>query len=157
MPILNSRAEGRTRAGEVVPAPEFLANAGAVIPVTLTLSDDVQRACIERGEQPPAPVNGRAMIDTGASATCFDADAAQRAGLPVVGVAQMTSASHANHQVPTFAGKIVCPTIVIDVESGMGANLSSVGGGLIALLGRDVLKSAILTYNGPDGHFSLAI
>lgn len=157
MPILNSRAEGKTQAGEVIPAPEILANTGPVIPVTLTLPDDVQRACIERGEQPPAPINGIAMIDTGASATCFDTDAAQRAGLPVVGVAQMTSASHASHQVPTFAGKIVCPAVTINVESGMGANLSSVGDGLIALLGRDILKSAILTYNGPDGHFSLAM
>ncbi len=61
---------------------------GPVIPVKLTLPDDAQRACIERGEQPPAPVNGIAMI---------------------------------------------------------------------ALLGRDILKSAILTCNGPDGHFSLAM
>ncbi len=157
MPILNFRAEGKTQAGEVVPAPEALANLGPVVPVTLALPDDVQRAYVERGEQPPTPVNGLAMIDTGASATCFDTDAAQRARLPTVGVARMTSASHADHQVPTFAGKIVCPTITIDVGSGVGANLSSVGDGLIALLGRDILKSAILTYNGPDGHFSLAM
>ena len=156
MPILNYRREVKTQAGKVVPAPEALANLGPVVPVTLTLSDDVQRAYIERGEQPPAPVNGFAMIDTGASTTCCDADAARRAGFPTVGVARMTSASHASHQVPTFTGKIVCPKFTINMESGMGVSLSSFGNGLIALLGRDVLKSAILIYNGPDGHFSLA-
>ena len=124
--------------------------------MTLAMLDDAQRACIERGEQPPAPVNGFAIIDTGANTTCFDADAAQRAGLPMVGVTHMTSASHADHQVPTFTGKIVCPTITIDVKAGMGANLSPFGDKLVAVLGRDTLKAAILIYNGPDGHFSLA-
>lgn len=124
--------------------------------MTLAMLDDAHRACIERGEQPPAPVNGFAIIDTGANATCFDADAAQRAGLLVVGATHMTSASHASHRVLTFAGKIVCPDLTIDLEAGMGANLSAVDDKLVALLGRDTLKSAILIYNGPDGHFSLA-
>ena len=161
MPILNYSAGGKTQAGGVIPAPDLLANIGPVIPVTLTLPDNAQRAYIGRGQQPPAPISGTAMIDTGATATCFDTNAAQRAGLPTVGVARMASASHANHPVPTFAGKIICSTITINVEinvaPSMGANLSAVSNGLIALLGRDVLKSAILTYNGPDGHFSLAM
>ena len=157
MPILNFRAEGKTQEGEVVSAPELLVNMGPLVPVTLNLPDEVQRTYIERGEQPPAPVRGFALIDTGASATCFDIDTAQNVGLPTVGVAQMTSASHANQTVPTFAGKIVCPTITINVNLGMGANLSSVSNDMIAILGRDILKSAILNYNGPDGHFSLAM
>ena len=100
------------------------------------------------------------MIDTGASKTCFDAEAAAEAGLPVVGTAQMASASHANHTVPTFAGRLIGPTINISLEAGMGVSLSDVGadgtGRLIALLGRDALASAVLNYNGPDGSFSLA-
>lgn len=39
----------------------------------------------------------------------------------------------------------------------MGANLSAFGNDSIVLPGRDLLKSAIFIYNGPDGHFSIAI
>ena len=157
MPILNSRIEGETEEGKKVPGRESLARLGPVIRVTLALPDEVLRAFIDRGEKVPDAVSGLAMIDTGATTTCFDVDAAKRAGLPTVGAAQMTSASHASQNVPTFAGKIICPTITINVESGMGANLSSFGSQLIVLLGRDILGSAVLIYNGPDGHFSLAI
>ncbi|MYD99825.1 MAG: hypothetical protein F4Y03_00915 [Alphaproteobacteria bacterium] len=157
MPILNSRIEGKNRNGDVIPAPDTLLSLGPVIPVTLTLSDEAQKAYVERGESPPAGVSGFAMIDTGATATCIDIDAANQAGLPTVGAARMTSASHANQNVPTFAGKIVGPPINIDVEAGMGANLSAFGSNLIVLLGRDLLQSAVFIYNGPDGHFSIAI
>ena len=70
----------------------------------------------------------------------------------------MASASHTNHQVHVFMGKIVLApvNIVINVEKGLGANLSAFNG-LVALIGRDVLKSALFTYNGPDGFISIAI
>ncbi len=157
MPILNYRAESRTEDGEVNPAPEGLAASGPILPVTITSSDEAMRSFGERGEQPPPPVNGYAMIDTGASITCFDETAARNAGLPIIGVTRMASASHQDHEVPLFFGRIIAPTVTINVEEGMGANLSSVSNGLIALIGRDVLKSAVFVYNGPDGHFSLSI
>jgi len=129
---------------------------GPIIPITLALPDDAQRAYIDRNESPPSPIKGYALIDTGASNTCFDLDVAHKAGLPIVGLSNMASASRAKQQVPTFAGKIICPTLTINVNEGMGAKLFSLNNKLIALLGRDILKSAILIYNGPAGHFSLA-
>lgn len=157
MPILNIRAEIKNDKGEVIAAPEILAGSGPVIPVTITLSDEAQHAFIDRGEKPPEAVTGFALIDTGANTTCFDEASARLAGLPTVGVTNMASASHANHEVPLFAGKIIAPTLNINVEGGMGANLSAVGKGLVALIGRDLLKAALFTYNGPDGHFSIAL
>ncbi len=157
MPILNIRTETKTKKGEVNPAPDGLAASGPVLPVTITLSDKAMRSYAETGEQPLPAVNGLAMIDTGATTTCFDEAAAKKAGLPTIGVTSMSSASHPNHEVPLFSGKITTPTVTINVEKGMGANLSAVSNGLIALIGRDVLKSAVLVYNGPDGHFSLSI
>ena len=143
--------------GKTLPNPELLISMGPVIPVTLHLPDQSQQALVDRGEQPPAPVSGFALIDTGAVTTCFDVDAARNAHLPEIGAATMTSATHANHLVPTFSGKIVCPTIAIDVPEGMGANLAAQGNDLIALIGPDVLQSAVFVYNGPDGHFSLSL
>ena len=157
MPVLNVRSEARGEDGRTRPAPEVLAAAGPLIPVTLTLSDESQRALTEQHKPLPEPMTGYAMIDTGASQTCFDEDAARRAGLPITGAARMASASHADIKVPVFAGKIlISGNLIIDAGKAMGANLSAFDG-LIALIGRDLLQSAVFTYNGPDGFISLAM
>ena len=168
MPILNSTGHVKTADGDSRPAPEILARYGPIIQVTIHLPDLVQRAYSERGDEVPAPVNGIALIDTGATITCIDRKAAEKASLPVTGVTTMSSASHANQECPTYASKIVFPSINFTVENAMGANLTSLGGkvidtdinagnDLIVLLGRDFLANAILIYNGPTGAFSLAV
>ncbi|MCY4150630.1 MAG: hypothetical protein OXE94_00120 [Aestuariivita sp.] len=149
--------EARNASGDIVATPETLIEVGPSIPVVITVAEEVQQAYSDRGETPPEPVNGFALIDTGASVTCFDVDAAQKARLPQISVSKMTSATHSNQTVPTFAGTVVCPTFNINVEEGMGANLSAQGNNLVALIGRDLLQSAVLIYNGPDGHFSLSL
>ena len=68
----------------------------------------------------------------------------------------MATASHAEHEVLVFAGKLVIPDFTdIDLEYAVGANLD--GQNAIALIGRDVLQSAVLVYNGTDGTVSLSI
>ena len=58
---------------------------------------------------------------------------------------------------PAFAGKLALPGgININLENGAGANLGAFDG-LVALIGRDLLQSALFTYNGPDGSISIAI
>ena len=60
------------------------------------------------------------------------------------------------HEVPVFAGKLVIPDFIdINLEYALGANLG--GQNLIALIGRDLLQSAVLVYNGTDGTVSLSI
>ncbi len=164
MPILNFRAEGVTEKGDVRPAPELMAHLGPVVQVTIHVPEEVAQAYADRGETSPPPINGYAIIDTGATMTCFDAEAAQAAGLPTIGDADMSSASHMSSRVPVFAGKIFVPGlgIGINIAEGMGANLSSInlknsdGEALVALLGRDFLRNTVLVYNGSDGHFSLS-
>ncbi len=158
MPILNIdiRAEAQTADGKQPPAPEMLAARGPLVPVTLTLTEETSRAYAERGGNLPEPVSGFAMIDTGAERTCFDEASARKAGLPVTGSAPMTSATHANHEVPVFSGRIiVMGSFNIDVVRGLGPNLAAFG--LVALIGRDLLKDALLTWNGPVGSIALAI
>ena len=65
------------------------------------------------------------MIDTGAARTCFDEASARKAGFPIIGRAPMTSATHANHEVPVFSGRIVMGSFNIDVAEGLGANLAA--------------------------------
>lgn len=137
---------------QLLPPAQGLQLVGPIIPATLHMLD-AHRTKAEAS--PPAPVAGNVLIDTGASTTCLDAGAAQRAGLPIVGNGKMNSATHDNHAVPLFAGMLRLTNFGdLPVENAMGANLGNQG--IIALLGRDVLRNCILVYNGIGGSVTLA-
>ena len=156
MPTLNFRAEITDHDGKRVPAPAGLVQSGPLLPVTLMVSDSHRQILAQRGEPAPAAINGFALIDTGAGATCVDRATADGAGLPVIGKAMMHTASHAQHEVPVYSGKLSIPSFGdVELEYAMGANLD--GQNLIALIGRDVLQAAVLVYNGTDGTVSLSI
>ena len=158
MPTLNIRVQGEASDGDRVPTPsELLCVSGPCVPVNLTLLPDLLKAKAEKRESLPPVVAGLALIDTGASQTCFDQDAASQAKLPVVGAAAMASATDHAVEVPVFAGQLLLAGgININVEQGMGARLSGMPG-VIALIGRDLLQSAVLVYNGTDGSVSLSV
>ena len=110
---------------------------------------------IERGETVPAAVEGLALVDTGASRTCVDQDAASRAGLNVIDRGSSSSASHSAHSVPVFACEIEVASLgKIRLPKAMGVTLANQG--LIALIGRDALGSTVFVYNGLTGHFSIS-
>ena len=156
MPTLNFRAETTNQAGQIVAAPAGLAQSGPLVPTTLMVSDSHRQALARQGTQVPDAINGFALIDTGASGTCVDQQVATKAGLPIIDKTMMTSASHAEHEVPVFTGKLVIPEFTdINLEYVLGANLA--GQNLIALIGRDLLQSAVLVYNGTHGTVSLSI
>lgn len=156
MPTLNLRVEAKDQHGRPVPAPVGLAQGGPLMPVTLMVSDAHRQALVQQANPVPAAVNGTALIDTGASSTCIDQMAAEKAGLPTIQKAMMASASHAEHEVPVYAAKLVIPQFsAIDVPYAMGANLDGLN--LIALVGRDLLQAAVLVYNGTDGSIALSI
>ena len=120
------------------------------------VSDSHGQALARKGTPLPDAINGFALIDTGASGTCVDHQAATKAGLPIIDKTVMTSASHAEHEVLVFAGKLVIPDFTaINLEYALGANLD--GQNLIALIGRDLLQEAVLVYNGTDGMVSLSV
>ena len=156
MPTLNFRFETRDQHDRTLAAPTGLARNGPLVPVTLMISDAHRKILGEEGKPVPAVVNGTALIDTGASRTCIDQGAAEEAGLPTIAKAAMASASHAEHEVPVYSAKLVIPQFSdIDVAYAMGANLD--GMGLTALIGRDLLQTAVLVYNGTDGSIALSI
>ena len=137
------------------PAAAFVEAGPLITPVTLTLLDTHQRAA-RQWQREVNPVTGAALIDTGASRTCFDVDAATQAHLPIIGAGQMASATHDNHTVPLYAGMISVPSMGdLRVPEAMGAALKNQG--LIALIGRDALYNAVFFYNGMDGSFTLAL
>lgn len=109
-----------------------------------------------QGSAVPAPRQGLALIDTGASSTCIDDQAAQEMSLPVVDVAKMTSASHDAHPCNLYPIQITLPQgISFGAPRAMGANLKAQG--LVAIIGRDILQMCTLFYNGPAGQLTISL
>ena len=129
--------------------------AGPRVLVTLYPFEDQIKLLAEKGEIPITPVSGMALIDTGASVTCIDQSAARQAGLAIVDSGRLSSATHANEIVPIFAGRLNFPGLgPVETFRAYGVNLESQE--LIALIGRDLLASCVLVYNGTDDSFSLS-
>jgi len=136
--------------GTKMTAVDALQQMGPVVPIVLLPfggRDGIQ-------SKPGDPVTGFALVDTGARATCIDCKAAKDAGIPIVDTGTMSSATHHDEEVPIFAAKIEIQGFrPVDAPRAFGANLAPMG--IVALIGRDVLKSSIMIYNGTTGQFSL--
>ena len=161
MPILHIQAggQGKTAGGGVVQLPPaiVLAQRGPVVPVVVTAAEPLVSQLLQQGITPPEPVAGAALIDTGASTTCVDDDAATSLKLPVVDVVTIASASHASTQQNVYPLSFQIQGLPVTVNSlrTVGAPLHAQG--LLALLGRDLLQHFTLFYNGGAGQVTLAI
>lgn len=111
MPVFHSQigGQGKTPDGKVfqVPAHIALQQRGPVLPVAVGLEQNMAQALLQQGKVVPQPKTGIALIDTGASVTCIDEQAAKDLGLPVVDVGNMTSASHEKHPCNLYPAQIV--------------------------------------------------
>ncbi len=133
---------------------------GPLLTVTVSVLDQQADIRRRRGDEIPV-VEGLALIDSGASATCIDDEVAMRAGLPAVDTARMSSASGPS-EVSVYAGKITLvqrgstssDVVAIQTLRALGVNIN--GQGIIALIGRDILNSCIMIYNGPEAQYTLA-
>ena len=133
---------------------------GPRVPVHIALSQRHAQVCAERGTPPPPTVSGLALIDTGASMSCIDINAAEEAELPIVGEAQMSSTTTAQGgvTVPVYEAQMVIPinnVFVFDLQQALGASLHDQG--IAALIGRDILKAGVFVFNGSAGSCSLSI
>ncbi len=147
-----------TPTGQVqLPPAMALAARGPVLQVNILLHHAASAALVQLGQVAPTPISGQALIDTGASGTCIDNDAAQKMGLPIIDIAQVASASHAATFVNVYpvSLEIVGLPNALDVPRAIGAELAAQG--LIALIGRDALGNGVLVYNGMAGAVTLCI
>lgn len=161
MPIFHAQlsGQGRTPDGKIVSVHPgiLLAQQGPRAQVAISLARPIANEWLQQGLTLPAPTSGHALIDTGASHTCIDDEAAQKLGLPVVDVASISSASHAATQQNVYPVllEILGGQVVIESVRAIGGPLKAQG--LLALIGRDVLRMCTLHYNGVVGQFTLAL
>jgi predicted aspartyl protease len=130
---------------------------GPVVQVAVTLEQAFSAALAQQGKLIPQPSTGLALIDTGASNTCIDDDAARSMNLPVIDVGSMHSASHAKIPSNIYPIQIAIIGFPIQFRSPrtMGAALKEQG--LLMLLGRDILQQCTFFYNGVTGQITLSI
>ena len=159
MPILHSQiaAKATQADGKVVDVapPVALQMRGPVLQVTVTVEQNVGKGLVSRGKPLPAPKAGWALIDTGASNTCIDEQAAQEMGLPIIDVGAMQSATH--EKVACNIYPVLIQTPIVDLNSIRTIGAALAGQGLLILIGRDVLQRCNLFYNGLAGQFTLSV
>ena len=161
MPILHIQlaGQGQTPDGKVVPVPPAIAlqQRGPIVQVSVSLLESVAKALVQQGKALPQPATGLGLLDSGASNTCIDEEAAQKLQLPVIDVGSMCSASHAKipSNIYPIQFSVVGFPIQLQSPRTMGAALKEQG--LLLLIGRDLLAHCTLFYNGPTGQITLSV
>src|SRR2546427_9487366 len=106
MPVLHSQfnAEGTDPEGKKVQLPPAIAliQRGPVLPVAITIAEQMATELVKQGKTIQPPVAGLGLIETGASVTCVDEEAAKQLQLPIIDVVRMSSASHPSHQANVY-------------------------------------------------------
>lgn len=137
---------------------------GPLLSAVVRISQERHLALTTNKLPVPNPVAIRALVDTGASATCIDPSVLQSLQLTPTGNASMNTPSTGKQPVsvdqydvsilvpPSGANQIplifnTIPVICTELLSSQGFH---------ALIGRDVLMHCIFTYNGSTGLFTLA-
>ncbi len=161
MPTLNVQYGGEQQNpdGSKVPLPPSVALLikGPVIQVVVSVAQSIAGQLVQQGKPLPEPISGSALVDTGATSTCIDDEIAKKLGLPVIDVVKMASATDSasdRNVYPVHIGFVGTP-IEADAGRVLGATLQAQG--LILLIGRDVLQSFNLFYNGVMGQITLSI
>lgn len=110
----------------------------------------------------PSPTFGTFLVDTGASSTVVDASLIAPLGLQPTGAVMFHTPSTGATALPfsLYDVMLLIPgpgqgkAWIIEALAVAECNLSAQG--IQGLIGRDVLDRAMLVYNGPENHFSIA-
>jgi hypothetical protein len=149
--------------GAPIPLHKSLGICGPALPVEIAVPSDHAKKLAAAGKAVPASVQGVALIDTGATATCIDVSVSTKLGL--VAINQTTVLTPAGPAVQSiYAVRLEfpgCTLSAVDSWFALGSQLASsgqsvAGAPIMVLLGRDYLGGKLLVYNGLGGTWSLA-
>lgn len=138
------------------------ARKGPLLKLGLSVSQARRTALLESKIPVPTLVNATGLVDTGASGTCVDMSLIEQLGIPASGNIDIFTPSTGSK--PVVANQFDISLIIfpgkIEEHSHSIPNLAVTGcelkRGYNVLLGRDVLSSCILVYNGRLGQYTLA-
>ncbi len=131
-----------------------ITRSGLCCEIIITPSLKTQMILKQQGQQIPS-IKVLALIDTGASGTAVSDKVVQHLHLVARGVTNISTPSTASHPVNVYDASLSLPNHVrIDNIPVIGANLSAQN--IDCLIGRDILKHAVLIYNGYTQTFTLS-
>jgi hypothetical protein len=136
---------------------------GPLVDAAVMVGDARQQALQAAGQDVPTPQMIRALIDTGAGISGVDPTALKALGLSQTGEAEI-------HTPSTKGVAVTTPTydVKIAILAGRPGDLHFISNtiqvtateltpqGFQVLIGRDILKSCILHYNGADEYFTVS-
>jgi hypothetical protein len=162
MPTLNNFSFHQAPGGPIQPSPQNLVAMGPVIQIRIEVPSPLAASLVAANQLVPNPVDGIALIDTGATITSIHAPILIAMGINPVGVATVGTAGGPQQQ-STYAARFSFPGTPLpgfELAQVIGCDLTGQTvlnqQPLIGLIGRDVLASAVLIYNGSAGMFSLS-
>jgi hypothetical protein len=138
-------------------------NGSLLVVAVAGVSQARRNALIAAGQPIPNPVNIQGLIDTGASNTCIDPSVLTALNLSPTGSTLMNTPSTGATPVSVdtydvsltiFAATPHAPLMLHTIPVSSSELLAAQG--FHALIGRDILKNCLLTYDGQGGLFSLA-
>lgn len=138
-----------------------MARVGPVIKVQLHVPVAAQQLLTSLKAPVPAPVDGWALIDTGAGMCAIDRSVVTALGLTAKTRVSITGAT-GTESLPGYLVRMTFPEIVIGNSQAffdpeiVSESPTLLRMGYIALLGRDLLKGMIVTYDGIRGSYTLA-
>lgn len=127
---------------------------GPIVEVFIAIPEALEKALRAQGQPVPAPVKITALVDTGASASTITSPAAQTLGLQPTGKIPVSTPTDSNVMLYEYSVRIVIPGCFVVSANVICSELK--GQNIDSLIGRDVLKHAVMTYNGQAGIFSVS-
>ena len=137
---------------------------GPMVNAVVLVSMARQTALTAAGVPIPNHVQIRALVDTGASATCIDPSVLQSLGLTPTGSTMVNTPTTGSTpvQIDQYDVSILVPGATAAHTPLIFNNIPVIctellaAQGFHALIGRDILSQCLLTYNGDLGQFTLA-
>ncbi len=144
----------RIQLGALSNLTESLRGRGPILPVQIGVPQAAEASIRAAGGVPGTIEEVQALVDTGASITAINMATAARLGLIATGSVQIGGVTGVSNQ-PLYGARIVMPEpgFTFDPVQIVGAPLNAPDFEL--LIGRNLLCSMMMTYDGPRGQFAL--
>ena len=138
--------------------PEHLASVGPRLPVQVGITSKLATSYAEQGHEIPAPIDGYALFDTGASVTCVDESVLVQLDILPVGIMNVSTPSDPSKAVNTYTCALYFPGRPLqDIDPSFVAGVQLQNQGYIALIGRDILRNILMIYDGPGARITFAV
>jgi len=138
-------------------------NGALIVAAVISVSQARRNALVAASQPVPNSITIQGLIDTGASGTCVDPSVLTQLGLTPTGSTLVNSPTTGTQAVPadtydvglTIYAAQGHPPLIHQTIPVVASELLAVQG-FHALIGRDILRGCLLTYDGANGLFSLA-